>query len=148
MKGAFIPKVNNYIMLEYQITAILEPPGKAEAAANQSEIHFDASSGRDNVLPNPAELLLTSLAACILKNVQRYSEILHLPYAKAHLTIHGIRNDNPPFMKSITYKLEIVTEVDSRKLETWHKNILKFGTITNTLMRACDVSGEMIKMKL
>ena len=130
-------------MLEYQITATVQSGGQAIATANRSEINFDASSGRDDVLPNPAELLLTSLAACILKNVQRYSEILHIPYRKAKITIRGVRNDNPPFMKEIHYTLEVDSDADEHKLSTWHKNILKFGTITNTLSKACKLKGEM-----
>lgn len=132
-------------MLKYQITANVENGGKAEAQANQTDIHFDATSGRDDVLPNPAELLLTSLAACMLKNVQRYSEILKIPYRKARITIDGERNDNPPYMKIIHYKLEVDTDADERKINNWHKNILKFGTITNTLQRASEISGKMIK---
>ncbi len=132
-------------MLEYEITATVNSGGEANARANQSEIVFDASSGRDQALPNPAELLLTSLAACLLKNVQRYSEILEIPYRSARVTIHGVRNDKPPAMKEISYKLEIDTDADERKLENWHKNILKFGTITNTLKQACKLTGTMTK---
>jgi len=100
------------------------------------------------VLPNPAELLLTALAACMLKNVQRYSEILHIPYRQAKITIHGDRNDNPPFMSTIHYRLEVDTDVEERKIENWHKNILKFGTVTNTLAKACELTGEMVKMEI
>ena len=134
-------------MLEYEIKATVETGGKAKATANQSQISFDATAGRDIVLPNPAELLLTSLAACMLKNIQRYSDILKIPYRKARITVHGVRNDNPPFMKEINYTLEIDTEADERKIANWHKNILKFGTITNTLNRACKLEGQMIKQK-
>ena len=134
-------------MLEYEITASVLSGGKAKAVANKSEIIFDATSGRDNILPNPAELLLTSLAACMLKNIQRYSEILNIPYRYARVNVHGIRNDNPPFMKTITYLLEVDTDADDRKIETWHKNILKFGTITGTLSKACELKGSMIKIK-
>jgi len=132
-------------MLEYKITAAVKQGGQASANANRSAIAFDATSGRDDILPNPAELLLTSLAACMLKNVQRYSEILKIPYRSAKVTIHGIRNDNPPFMSEIRYRLEIDTDADEPKLNTWHKNILKFGTITNTLSRACKVEGTISK---
>jgi len=130
-------------MLEYEITATVQQGGLAKANANHSEVSFDATSGRDDVLPNPAELLLTSLAACMLKNVQRYSEILKIPYRSAKVTIHGIRNDNPPFMSEIRYHLEIDTDADERQLSTWHKNIIKFGTITNTLKRACLLEGTL-----
>jgi uncharacterized OsmC-like protein len=135
-------------MLAYEITATVKDGGIANAIANHAEIAFDATSGRDEVLPNPAELLLTALAACMLKNVQRYSEILHIPYRQAKITIHGDRNDNPPFMSTIHYRLEVDTDVEERKIENWHKNILKFGTVTNTLAKACELTGEMVKMEI
>ncbi len=134
-------------MLEYKITATVKQGGKAKALANQSEVLFDATSGRDDILPNPAELLLTSVAACMLKNVQRYSEILKIPYRGAKITVKGVRNDNPPFMKEITYRLEVDTDADDKKITNWHKNVLKFGTITNTVNRACKLEGEMVKQK-
>jgi len=132
-------------MLEYEIQAEVRTGGNAKAKVNQSIVHFDATSGRDDILPNPAELLLTSFSACILKNVQRYSEILKIPYRSAKITVNGVRNDNPPFMKELNYTIEIDTDADERKIRNWHKNIVKFGTITNTLMRACEVNGEMIE---
>ncbi|MEJ5315694.1 MAG: OsmC family protein [Tenuifilum sp.] len=132
-------------MLEYEITAVSNSGGDARVSANKSFIPFDATSGRHDQLPNPAELLLSSLAACMLKNVQRYSEMLNMPYRKARVRIKGTRTDNPPSMAKIEYVLEIDTDVDDRKLETWHKNILKFGTITNTLMRSCHLTGKISK---
>jgi len=130
-------------MLEYEINAHVLNGGIARAKANQSEIMFDATSGRDEVLPNPAELLLTSLAACMLKNVQRYSEILNISYRKARISIDGKRNDNPPFISGINYTLEIDTDENERTIVTLHKNILKFGTITNTLGKACKLEGTI-----
>jgi len=132
-------------MLEYEIKANLINGGLAIAKANRSEIAFEATADRDPVLPNAAELLLTSLAACMLKNVQRYSEILNLPYRKAQIIVSGKRSDNPPRMMEISYRLEVDTVVDNRKIANWHKNILKFGTVTNTLMRSGNLKGTMVK---
>lgn len=50
-------------------------------------------------------------------------------------------------MKEITYHIEVDTDVDDRKIKNWHKNILKYGTITNTLMKAFEINGEMQKAK-
>ncbi len=130
-------------MLQYQISAKSQKGGKASSLSNKSTINFDASSGRDEVLPNPAELLLTALSACILKNVERYSEILHYPYKSAKITVKGERSDQPPAMQKIEYLLEIDTDIDERKLKNWHKNIIKFGTISNRLANACELSGEI-----
>ena len=130
-------------MLQYQISAKSQKGGKASSLSNKSIINFDASSGKDELLPNPAELLLTALSACILKNVERYSEILHYPYKSAKIKVKGVRNDNPPVMQKIEYLLEIDTDIDERKLKNWHKNIIKFGTISNTLANACELKGEI-----
>ena len=130
-------------MLEYQVSAKSQKGGKASSLSNKSTIRFDSSSGRDEVLPNPAELLLTALSACILKNVERYSEILHYPYKSARITVKGERSDQPPEMQKIEYLLEIETDIDEKKLNNWHKNIIKFGTISNTLANACELIGKI-----
>ncbi len=135
-------------MLEYNINASLISGGKAKAIASNYEIKFDASSTKMADLPNPAEILLTALAACILKNVQRYSEKLNIVYKKASIKVNGQRNDNPPFMKKINYILEIETDESERKLHNLLKNILKFGTITNTLSKSLILSGEIKKIPL
>jgi len=130
-------------MLQYQITAQSKKDGQAQALANQTKISFDASAGRDTLLPNPAELLLAAFAACILKNVERYSEILHYPYRSARIYIQGERSDRPPAMQKIDYILEIDTDIEEHKLKNWHKNIIKFGTISNTLAKATELNGSI-----
>ncbi|MCD6090267.1 MAG: OsmC family protein [Bacteroidales bacterium] len=94
-------------------------------------------------MPNPAELLLTSLAACLLKNIERYSEILHISYRKAEIEIEAIRTDSPPQIIEIKYYLRIATDETERKINTLHKNILKFGTISNTLAKTCKLDGTL-----
>ena len=44
---------------EYIITAHAIPPGTIRAETNLSEIQCDTPSARDEMLPDPAELLLT-----------------------------------------------------------------------------------------
>ena len=130
-------------MLSYNIKAESQKGGKASIKANHSIINFDASAGREDNLPNPAELLLSSLAACILKNVERFSEILKYDYSKAKIQVSGKRNDSPPFMSEIHYQLEIASDMPEKKLQLLHKNILKFGTITNTLAKASTLTGTI-----
>ena len=130
-------------MLTYNVNAKSKKGGLAYAEANNDKIEFDASAGRKDNLPNPAELLLSSLAACMLKNVERFSSLLKFDYSDAQVQVIGERNDSPPFMKSIKYTLKVDSEMDLQKLNLLHKNILKFGTITNTLAKALDLSGTI-----
>ena len=134
-------------MLSYKIIAHSNKGGEAFAEANHTSVNFDASSRRKDNLPNPAELLLTSLAACLLKNVERFSEILKYDFTKAIIEVNGTRNDSPPFMSEITYKLKVQSNMDEKKLNLLHKNILKFGTITNTLAKATHLTGNITFLK-
>lgn len=130
-------------MLDFKIKAESLKGGIAKSEANNSNINFDASAGRKENLPNPAELLLSSLAACMLKNVERFSEILKFDYEKATVEIIGIRNDSPPSMEKISYTLKVKSTMDKKKLNLLHKNILKFGTITNTLAKSTELNGTI-----
>lgn len=103
-------------MLECEITASVPWGRQVQASANHSVTAFYANRDREEVLPNPAELLLTSLAACMLKNVQQSSKMLNIPYRTAKATAHGTRNDNPPFMSEINCKLEIHMQMNGRLL--------------------------------
>jgi len=133
-------------MLEYTIKAKSAQGGDAIVEANNGSLKFDASAGRKDGLTNPAELLLSALAACVLKNVERFSELLHFTYKTAKISVQGWRQERPPMMSKISYVLEIDSDMDLKKLNLLHKNILKFGTITNTLAKAVNLSGE-IKFK-
>jgi uncharacterized OsmC-like protein len=134
-------------MLSYQIKAESKKGGEAKAIANNGIINFDASAERQDNLPNPAELLLTSLAACMLKNVERFSEILKYEYTNAQIEVEGLRNETPPFMSEINYVLKVESDMDQKKLNLLHKNILKFGTITNTLAKAVKLNGSIKFLK-
>jgi len=130
-------------MLSYKIKAESLKGGIATSEANNSYIPFDASAGRKENLPNPAELLLSALAACMLKNVERFSKILKFDYEKATVEINGVRTDTPPSMEKISYTLKIQSTMDEKKSNLLHKNILKFGTITNTLAKSSELKGSI-----
>jgi hypothetical protein len=54
------------------------------------------------------------------------------------------RQGTPPRMMRMQYRIEIVTEEPRSKVELLHRNIRKYGTITNTLANACELSGEIV----
>jgi len=133
-------------MLIYHIHAVSKTGGAAlSRARNEIAIPFDASAESGDLLPNPAELFLSSFAACILKNVERYSEKLKIPYTKAEITVNGIRSDVPPAMVSVDYELTIYSDAEARKVDLIYRNVKKFGTVYNTVSAACEVNGKMIQ---
>ena len=134
-------------MLEYHITAESNPGGKAIAKSKETIIPFDAAAESGEQWPNPAELYLASFAACILKNVERYSHILHIPYIKASISVKGWRRDVPPAMIKVYYELTVWSPEEERRINLLHRNIEKFGTIYNTVSASCEVTGNMIHIK-
>lgn len=127
----------------YEIEAHSARGGAGEAESKAARIPFDASSGQSETIPGPADLLTAAFAACILKNVERFSHILPFHYDNARIHVTSERQDSPPRMIKIRYILAIATAEDAHRVELLHRNIKMHGTIYNTLAAVCDVDGEI-----
>jgi uncharacterized OsmC-like protein len=128
----------------YRVHGLSRPGGHAKIRCNTTEIKADTGSISDGFRPGPAELLCAALAACLLKNIERYSELLPFQYATAAVEVEAVRQDAPPRMTRMRYLIEIVTDEPEHRVDLLHANILKYGTITNTLAASCELTGEMI----
>lgn len=131
--------------MEYSITANSVAKNDATLDIKDSNIAFGTTEKTANQLPNPAELFLSSFAACVLKNVERFSGLLHFEYDKAEIKVSATRLENPPRMKDIRYMLTIFSKDEKLRVELLKKNIEKFGTIFNTIQAACSISGTIEK---
>lgn len=126
---------------EYSVTARRIDGTGSLAVCKDAEITLDTKmAGRTDAF-NPAELLLASVGACMLKSLQRFIPILHFEINGAQVKLHGLRQDSPPRMTEITYELIIETSETDHRLELLHKNIRKYGTVSNTIAKACLLSG-------
>ena len=129
--------------LVYEATGIVRAGGEGRLDAHGLVAPFDATAGRLETLPGPADLLGAALCACILKNVERFSHMLPFAYESAKVKVVADREEPPPHIARMRYELEIVTEEPPARVELLHRNIQRFGTITNTLGKACDLSGTI-----
>lgn len=130
--------------MRYEIRAENTVAGVSEARCKQWVTTFDSGSAQSPNLAGPAELLAAAFAACVLKNVSRFSEMLPFQYEHAGISVLAEREDAPPRITRIHYVLRLKTNEQEQRLRNLLKNIEKFGTIYNTLGAACDVSGEVI----
>ncbi len=117
--------------------------GTATVAARATTIAFGGSATTGELLPGPADLLAAALAACILENVERFSVILPFRYQRARIQVEIERKEPPPRIVRARYALRILTDEPEHRLELPHRNILRFGTITNTLAAACELEGTI-----
>ena len=130
-------------MLEYNVTARRIDAHGSMASCKDAEIVLDTDAkGRQDAF-NPAELFLAAIAACMLKGVERVTPMLKFALRGVAVNIHGVRQDSPPKMISISYELIVDTDEDDRRLELLHTNVQKYGTIFNTVSEATNLKGRI-----
>lgn len=130
-------------MLEYNVSARRIDAHGSEASAKEARLVLDTdTAGRLDAF-NPAELLLASLAACMIKGIERVTPMIHFHLRGVTVQLHGIRQDAPPMMTGITYEIIVDTDEDDRRLELLHGNVRKYGTISNTIARATSLEGTI-----
>ena len=132
--------------LEYSIKAESVSGNDAVLTIKQSDISFGTTEKTSDLLPNPAELFLGSFAACILKNVERFSHLLNYSFTKAEISVTAVRLERPPRMDSVHYKLTVYSNDKRMRTELLKKNLEKFGTIFNTVSKSCKVTGKITKV--
>jgi uncharacterized OsmC-like protein len=99
------------------------------ARSKNAQIGLDTDPGGRSDAFNPAELLLAAVAAC--KGV--------------HVDVHAVRQDSQPKVVSIDYVLTVDTDETDQRLELLHKNVRKYGTISNTVAAAKALDGIIIR---
>lgn len=130
-------------MLESTVSATRIDAHGSEATTKEARLVLDTDlAGRVDAF-NPAELLLASLAACIIKSIERVTPMLHFQFGGVRVQLHGIRQDAPPMLTEISYEIVVDTDEDDRRLELLHTNVQKYGTISNTLARATKLHGTI-----
>ena len=134
------------VMLEYRIEARRVDSHGATATTKAAEILLDTDlKGRPDAF-NPAELLLAAVAACMIKGIERVTPMLEFELTDVEVKLHGFRQDNPPKMTLIEYELIIETGESDQRLDLLHKNVRKYGTISNTVAEATRLE-ETIRRK-
>ena len=132
-------------MLEYTVTARRIDAHGSEARAGDAVLTIDTDlSGRADAF-NPAELFLASIAACMLKGIERVTPLLNFQLKGVSVSLHGVPQDAPPRMLSVSYELVVDTEESDSRLDLLHKNVRKYGTISNTVADALNLEGVLIR---
>jgi len=130
-------------MLDYTVTARRIDSHGSEAMTKEARIVLDTDmAGRADAF-NPAEMLLASLAACILKGTERVLPMLQFDLRGIEVSLHGVRQDSPPKMIRIEYEIVVDTNEDDHRIALLHKNLQKYGTIYNTLASATELVGTI-----
>jgi len=129
----------------YEVDARSEGSGVSTVRSKAAPaLRFESSAGQTEDLLGPSELLAAAFAACLLKNVERFSKILELKTKGAAIHVVLERRESPPRIAAIRYNLTIDTTEPESRVDLLRRNLLKFGTIYNTLSLACEIRGEIV----
>lgn len=130
-------------MLEYRVSARRIDSHGSESTTKEARIVLDTDmAGRPDAF-NPAEMLLASLAACILKGAERVLPMLNFDLRGIEVSLHGVRQDSPPKIIRIDYDIVVDTDETDARIDLLHRNLQKYGTIFNTLAGATDLYGTI-----
>lgn len=130
-------------MTDYRVSARRIDSHGSLAVAKQAEVVLDTDmAGRQDAM-NPVELLLAALAACMLKGIERVTPMLKFQIAGAEVSLEAVRQDAPPILTLIRYEIVVDSAESDQRLDLLHRNILKYGTISNTLTKAVPLEGTL-----
>lgn len=132
-------------VLRYEVVARTDGDGVSHATCREAEpIPFDTSARQSEKRFGPAELLATSLAACLLKNLARLAAKMRISYSGAEVRVKATRVEDPPRISRLEYVLRIRTDEPDERIARLADNMIRYSTVHNTLSKACSVSGEVI----
>lgn len=132
-------------MTEYRVSARRIDNHGSLAVAKEAEVVLDTDmAGRRDAM-NPVELLLAALAACMLKGIERVTPMLAFQIEGAEVALEAIRQDAPPKLTLIRYQITVESAETDQRLDLLHRNILKYGTISNTLSGAVPLEGTLTR---
>ena len=129
--------------MDYKVHARRVDAHGSLAMAKDAKITLDTDlSGRRDAM-NPVELLLSALAACMLKGIERVTPMLQFHIDGVEIALEAVRQDAPPKLTLIRYEIVVDSPESDQRLDLLHRNILKYGTISNTLSGAVPLEGTL-----
>lgn len=129
--------------LEFNVVSVRMDAHLSRCHCKNADIVLDTDLAGNAHAFNPAELLLAALSACIIKGIERVMPILKFELRGLRVHVHGVRQDVPPKMESIRYRIEVDTDESDQRLHLLHENVKKYGTVFNTVAPGTDLSGVM-----
>lgn len=130
-------------MQSYTMSAIRIDGHGTRMVCKGAELVADTDpAGRADAF-NPAELLLASVAACMMKGIERVTPMLGFSLRGVTIHLTGERQDAPARMTRIDYEILVDTDETDRRLELLHQNVRKYGTISNTIALAVPLNGTL-----
>lgn len=136
---------NTNEFMTFAVSAVKRDSQGTIARAKETSLELDTSaSGRTDAF-NPVELLLASLSACIVKGVDRVAPTIGFEFSGIEIKLTARRPLDAARIEDIRYSVIFDTNADDDMLALVHKNMMKFGTIFNTVKAGTTLSGSVTR---
>jgi uncharacterized OsmC-like protein len=129
--------------MNFDVVSVRLSARASEARCKQATITLDTDMAGNPQAFNPAELLLAALSACMIKGIERVTPILKFQLRGVEVKVHGVRQDVPPRLESISYQIIVDTDEPDRRLDLLHENVRKYGTVFNTVEPGTELTGVL-----
>ena len=127
--------------MQYEVNARRLDATGSLATSHGAEVRLATDmEGRKDAL-NPVELLLSALAACMIKGAERVVPTLKFQLDGMKVALEADRQDSPPKLTAIRYQIVVAKPESDARIDLLH--ILKYGTISNTLSAAVPLTGTI-----
>ena len=127
--------------MQYNVTAERVDAHGSLARAKDASLVLDTDvAGRRDAF-NPAELFLAAIAACMIKGIERVTPVLEFNLRGVEVRLTAVRQDAPPLILRVDYELIVDTDEDDGRLDLLHRNVRKYGTISNTVAASTPLEG-------
>ena len=129
--------------MSFDVVSVRLSAHASESRCKQATITLDTDMAGTPQAFNPAELLLAALSACMIKGIERVTPILKFQLRGVEVKVHGVRQDVPPRLESISYQIIVDTDEPDRRLDLLHENVRKYGTVFNTAAPGTELAGVL-----
>ncbi|WP_336510211.1 hypothetical protein [Agrobacterium tumefaciens] len=77
----------------------------------------------------------------MIKGIERVIHLLAFSLDGVEVILRAVRQDDPPLIVSVNYQLVVDTDEADQRLDLLHKNVRKYGAISNTVALAARLDG-------
>ncbi|WP_036224479.1 OsmC family protein [Mesoaciditoga lauensis] len=131
-------------MEKYELEERLIEEGLALTSARGIKQLTDAVPMGEHVYGySPAEIVMNSLASCLMVNIQKISKKMRLVIDGIDVKITAYRRSNPPKILKMEYLVSLQTNVEREKIDRLMEYALKYSTVYNTLKDAVEITGKV-----
>ena len=131
-------------MQTYQVQVQRLNDQHVQAITRDFTLTLGAKRGDAEAGMNPVQTLLSSMGACLLTALATVADLSRVSIDDIGIVLVGVRQDQPPRLTSVSYRLWGQTPVPEERLRRLVHMAERNSTVYQTLAAAVPVSGTVI----